>query len=84
MKASKILVSSYSYGTTVNGVIVDYAQYTNSHGQAPRGRGHWAFRLGTETSKEIFWAPEDTFNDAKKAAALEAKRQGYGVIYVAA
>ncbi len=59
-------------------------QYFAAHGRMPRGRGSWAFQIGSKITErnEIFWTQCMTFTDAVKEAKAEAKRLGEFTITV--
>ena len=59
--------------------------YINSHLKSPRGYGHWAFWMGTDTSdinKAVFFT--GTYTDALKKAKAKAKEVGATTITVGA
>ena len=73
-----------SYNSDLSGVTVDYCAYISAHGHTPRGRGCWGFHMGSSRNMDnLFWAPQGTFTEAKKAAVKEAKRLGIMRINVA-
>lgn len=63
---------------------VDTANYQQTHGKAPRGRGAWRFyahRDGSWTTIEA--CGEQKYTDARRQAAAEARRLGCDAIVVA-
>lgn len=66
---------------TITGVRVDYSDYINAWGKAPRGRGSWAFFWGRNGQGEAHWY-NGTLAQACKAAAEEARAAGVGIISV--
>lgn len=57
--------------------------YQFAHGRMPRGRGGWAFFMGSRHDMDtIFWTPSMTYAEAKALAIQEGKRQGVTFIHV--
>lgn len=58
-------------------VYFDTRQYFWAHGRQPRGRGSWAFQMGPEDKSEPYWVQGSmTYGEAKRVAAVEAKKRG--------
>jgi hypothetical protein len=59
--------------------------YTFSHGHNPRGRGAWAFAIGSKTAQPRFF--NGTYGEAKKqlrAQLIAEGAEGYYIIYTLA
>jgi hypothetical protein len=57
--------------------------YQMSYGRMPRGRGSWAFFLGSrDDMATVFFTPSMIYADAKRLALLEGKRRGVTFIHV--
>jgi len=57
--------------------------YQWTYGRMPRGRGGWAFFMGSrDDMNTVFWTPSMTYADAKKLAIQEGRRRGVAVIHV--
>lgn len=66
-------------------IYVNTDVYVRNHGAKPKGRGNWAFGIGTSEpdmkSDEIFWA-NMLYSEAVKAAKAQAKKRGVNAVYV--
>jgi hypothetical protein len=66
-------------------IYVNTDVYERNHGAKPKGRGNWAFGIGTSDpdmqSDEPFWA-NMLYSEAVKAAKEQAKKRGVNVVYV--
>lgn len=61
-------------------VTISDSQYRFSTGKAPKGYGNWAFYLGDDDDKPIFF--QGSYADAKKKAVREAANRGVNKIRV--
>lgn len=61
---------------------IETREYENSHGHGPRGRGSWAFQVGSDVT-DVLWSPSMTYTEAKKWAREQAKKYcGPVILYV--
>ena len=73
---------------SMNQIEVVTASYRWAHGHAPKGRGSWAFAIGSKKQAEddpskVFWAtPYSLYSDAVKEAKKEAQKRGETTVYV--
>jgi hypothetical protein len=62
--------------------VFDSNEYKFSHGHAPRGRGYWAFRIGSSDAEPTFIPGSLSFSEAKKAIVRIARLQGQSRVFV--
>ena len=67
--------------TTRRGVVFDTRPYYTSHLKEPRGTGSWAFAFGSRDA-EPWFAPLNTYPNAKRAARAQAVLRGCATVYV--
>jgi hypothetical protein len=61
---------------------IDTTEYRFTHGQAPRGTGHWAFDFFRDGACHTAFAPgQMTLAEAKRWALREAKQIG-GIVEI--
>jgi len=65
-------------------VDVDTTEWRRSHGSEPRGRGSWAFALGTWLTRESpIWCPGSvTYAQARRWALAQAVERGFPIVFV--
>jgi len=69
--------------TSPAGVLVLTSGFESAHGRAPRGRGAWAFYLGTRDDVlSLFWFT-GLYGDAKREAQHAAAATGKTFVTVA-
>ena len=67
----------YGQPRTTSPVCVSTGEYEFSHGKKPRGYGHWAFFIGSETVEPVFFT--GLYGECKKQAVALAKSKGVNV-----
>lgn len=71
---------------SLNQIEVVTSLYWYEYNKEPKGRGSWAFSIGSrEGYKDVtkaFFTPSMTYKEARKLAQQEAQKRGVTVVYV--